>query len=57
MPSVTDVQLTTTADADPITQILLLLEKKQRNLGKRKVTNHLHWGKIFSLFVFSSRKN
>lgn len=37
MPSVTDVQLTTTTDADPITQILLLLEKKQRNLGKRKV--------------------
>lgn len=31
---------TTTADstnADPITQVLSVLEKKQRNLGKRKV--------------------
>jgi hypothetical protein len=26
-----------TTDADPITQAILMLEKKQRNLGKRKV--------------------
>lgn len=46
MPSVTDTQqqqtTTTTqqitaADADPLTQMILVLEKKQRNLGKRKV--------------------
>ena len=41
MPSLTDVQQPTTAgaDADPATQMVLLLEKKQRNLGKRKVGN------------------
>ena len=50
MPSVTDAQPTTT-DADPITQILLLLEKKQRNLGKRKVRNISSLGKNIS-FVF-----
>ena len=26
-----------TTDVDPITQAILMLEKKQRNLGKRKV--------------------
>jgi hypothetical protein len=39
MPSLTDIQQITSTDstnADPITQSILLLEKKQRNLGKRK---------------------
>jgi len=40
MPSVTDIQSTTSTDLtniDPLTQAILALEKKQRNLGKRKV--------------------
>ncbi len=39
MPSVTDIQQQSTdlTNMDSLTQAILVLEKKQRNLGKRKV--------------------
>jgi hypothetical protein len=37
MPSVTETTSTDSTNTDPLSQAILVLDKKQRNLGKRKV--------------------
>ena len=63
MPSVTDLHSTSTINEsnstnDPLSQAILLLEKKQRNLGKRKVISidqRFHSNISFS-FLFLEQK-
>jgi hypothetical protein len=49
---------TDTTNVDPITQAILMLEKKQRNLGKRKVKFYLQKKSLgFYLKYLFNRKN
>jgi hypothetical protein len=56
-PSIQQINSATTdsTNVDPITQAILMLEKKQRNLGKRKVRFFFISNKY--LFEIYSRKN